>query len=146
MNLRRYVLVYLAVGFGLALLSIAALALFSFDIANGGMVIIPPMAAAMVEGQRFAQQNARLPDGAEMWRFSRLAALVTLAVAMIVTVLLGFVLPDIRALMSARFGAGILMGAVVAQALLSFLVTRYFLGLGARSALNSGKQKGGRGK
>lgn len=142
MNIRRYALVFVGVIIGLGLLTFAMRALFGFNIFNGGMAIIPPMAAAMIEGQRFALKEKRLPESAEMWRFSRSAAFVALAIAMVATVALSFIVPQMRALMAMRAGGGILMGGVLLQALLSFFVTRYFLGLGARSAQNSAKKKG----
>ncbi len=142
MNIRRYALIFVGVAVGLGLLSLAVQALFGIDIFNGGMAIIPPMTAAMIEGHRYAMKEKRLPESPDMWRFSRSAALVVLAIAMVATVALSFVVPQMRALMAMRAGGGILMGVVLLQTLLAFLVTRYFLGLGARSALNAAKKKG----
>lgn len=136
MNIRRYTLVFLGVSVGLWVLSLLVMQIFKFDIANGGMMILPPMVAAMVEGNKFAQQNGRLPEKGDMWKFARIAALVVLAISMVFTAVMTFVIPELRNLMAQRMGGGILMAAVLVQALVAFLVTRFFLGLGAKSALN----------
>jgi len=136
MNIRRYTLVFLGVSVGLWILSLLVMQIFKFDIANGGMVILPPMVAAMIEGHKFAGQNGHLPEKSDMWKFARIATLVVLALTMIFTVVMTFVVPELRSLMAQRMGGGILMAAVLVQALVAFLVTRFFLGLGAKSALN----------
>jgi F0F1-type ATP synthase assembly protein I len=136
MNITRYVIVFVGVSVGLWFLSLLVLQIFDFDISNGGMVILPPLFAAMIEGNRFARRLGRLPESGEMWKFARTAALIVLAITMIFSVVMTFVIPQLRAMMAQPMGAGLLLGAVVLQALLAFLVTRFFLGLGAKSGLN----------
>ena len=136
MNIRRYALVFIGTSLGLWALTMLALLVFEFDISNGGMVILPPLVAAMIEGHRFARSNGRLPEKLEMWKFARLAALVVMAVTMVFTVIMTFFVPELRELMAQRMGAGVLLALVVLQALIAFLVTRFFLGFGAKSGLN----------
>lgn len=136
MNIRRYIIVFLGVSVGLWFLSLLVLQIFDFDISNGGMVLLPPLVASMIEGNKFARSTGRMPETGEMWRFARTAAMVVLAITMIFTVVMTFVIPDLRALMGQRMGAGILMGAVLIQAVVALLVTRFFLGFGAKSGLN----------
>ncbi|MBA84857.1 ABZJ_00895 family protein [Thalassobius sp. S69A] len=136
MSIPRYTFVFLGVSVGLWFLTLMIGQVFDFDISNGGMVIVPPLFAAMIEGNRFARRTKRLPESSEMWKFARTAALVVLAITMVFSVVMTFVIPQLRAMMSQPMGAGLLLGAVVLQAFLAFLVTRFFLGLGAKSGLN----------
>lgn len=136
MNITRYTFVFLGVSVGFWFLSLLVLQIFDFDISNGGMVIVPPLFAGMIEGNRYARRTKRLPESKEMWKFARVAALIVLAITMIFSVVMTFVIPQLRDLMSQPMGAGLLLGAVVLQALLVFLVTRLFLGLGAKTGLN----------
>ncbi|MGH1354723.1 MAG: ABZJ_00895 family protein [Thalassovita sp.] len=136
MNITRYIIVFLGVSVGLWFLSLLVLQIFDFDISNGGMVLLPPLVAAMIEGNKFSRRTGRLPESAEMWKFARTTALVVMAITMIFSVIMTFIVPQLRAMMSQPMGAGLLMGAVILQALLAFLVTRFFLGFGAKSGLN----------
>jgi len=135
MNIRRYTVVFIGVSLGLWLLQLLVMLVFKFDISNGGMIVIPPLVAAAIEGNRYSRATGQLPESSEMWKFARLAALVVLAVTMVFTVIMSFAVPDLRALMSQRMGAGILMGMVLLQAVIAFLATRFFLGVGAKTGL-----------
>jgi hypothetical protein len=136
MNITRYTVVFLGVSVGLWFLTLLVSQLFDFDLSNGGMVLLPPLVAAMIEGNKYARQTRKLPESGQMWRFARTAAMVVLAITMIFTAVLTFVVPQLQAMMAQPMGAGMLMGAVLLQALIPFLTTRFFLGLGAKSGLN----------
>ncbi|WP_420568544.1 ABZJ_00895 family protein [Thalassovita sp.] len=136
MNIIRYTIVFLGVSVGLWFLTLMVVQLFDFDISNGGMVLLPPLVAAMIEGNKYARKTRQMPESGQMWRFARTAALVVLAITMIFTVVLTFVVPQLQAMMAQPLGAGMLMGAVLLQAVIAFLTTRFFLGMGAKSGLN----------
>jgi hypothetical protein len=137
MDVRRYILVFIGVSLGLWLLQLIVMLVFGFDISNGGMVVVPPLVAGAIEGNRYARRNGALPTSSEMWKFSRLAALFVLGITMVFTVIMAFTVPELRAMMSQGMGAGLLMGMVLIQATIAFLATRFFLGIGAKTGLKA---------
>ncbi|WP_420004107.1 ABZJ_00895 family protein [Arenibacterium sp. LLYu02] len=137
MNLRRFSLVYLAIMMGLMVIVVLVQAIFAFDIANAGMAILPSMGAAMAEGQSFARREARLPSSSEMWGFARKAGVLILGFTMISVAVFSVAAPQIKAMMSDTTGALVLMGAILFQAAVSFVLVRHFVGLGAKSMLKA---------
>lgn len=137
MNLRRFSLVYLAIMMGLMVIVVLVQAIFAFDIANAGMAIIPSMGAAMVEGQSFARREQRLPTSSEMWGFARKAGVIILGFTMISVAVFSVAAPQIKAMMTDTTGALFLMGAILFQAAVSFVLVRHFVGLGAKSMLKA---------
>lgn len=143
MNLRRFALVYLAIMMGLMVLIVLIQAIFAFDIANAGMAIIPSMGAAMVEGQSFARREHRVPTSLEMWGFARRAGVIILGFTMISVAVFSVAAPQIKSMMQDWTGALFLIGGILFQAAVSFVLVRHFLGLGAKSMLKT--TSGGRG-
>lgn len=132
-NLLRYAGVYIAAAIGLAALTWAAAALLGVRLPTGLSTALPPMLAAMIEGQALARA-ARAPiPGGDAWRE---AGRMTLVVALLNAVILAGVLTFTPELANAQ--AASIIGLVFLVLLgVVFLVNRFFLGLGARSQLKS---------
>ncbi|OIQ28632.1 MAG: hypothetical protein BM562_12555 [Alphaproteobacteria bacterium MedPE-SWcel] len=145
MNLRRFTLVYMALMLALMVLVVLVRAISGYDIANAGMAIIPAMGAAMVEGQKFARREERLPEPAQMWRFARQSAVIIFGLSMVSVLLFSVTAPEIKLLLSQNYGGALLLGALLFQVAVSFCLVRHFVGLGARSALSARAGKGGQG-
>ncbi|NIZ15528.1 ABZJ_00895 family protein [Phaeobacter sp. HF9A] len=137
MSLRRFTLVYIATLMALMVLVVLAQAVTGYDIANAGMSIIPAMSAGMAEGQFFVRSKKRMPENAEMWHFARQATVVMLGLTMVAVAIFSVAVPQIRFMLSQPSGGMLLLAAVLFQVALSFLLVRYFLGLGAKSALRA---------
>ncbi|TNJ41159.1 ABZJ_00895 family protein [Phaeobacter sp. B1627] len=145
MNLRRFTLVYLALILAMMVLVVLVQAVTGFDIANAGMAIIPAMGAAMIEGQKFARREGRQPESAQMWRFARQSVVIILGLSMVAVMLFSVTAPEIKMLLSQQYGGALLLGALLFQVAVSFILVRHFVGLGARSVLGAPTGKGGRG-
>ncbi|KUP94138.1 ABZJ_00895 family protein [Tritonibacter horizontis] len=151
MNLRRFSLVYLATMLGLMMIVVLVQAVGNFNVANAGMAIIPAMVAGLVEGQRFAGVEKRLPESSQIWRFACRAAVIILGLTMISVSIFSVAAPQIKLMLSHTQGALLLLAAILFQTAVSFLLVRYFVALGAKSALRAQAdlaaktRKGGRG-
>ncbi len=137
MNLKRFTLVYVATSLALIAIVSAVQAFMGFRIANGGMSIIPAIVAAMMEGQRYAGAHRALPEGADMWRFAKAAALVILGLSLVFVVLFSLIMPQIRQMMSDPVGASVLFAGSLLQAALGLVLVRFFIGMGAKSQLTA---------
>jgi len=145
MKLVRFAAVYLATMVGLMVLVVLLQAIANVDIANAGMAIIPAMVAAMVEGQSFARSEDRLPDSAEMWGFARRAGVIILGLTMMSTAVFSVAMPEVKFILTQPYGAVMLLGAILFQTVISFVLVRFFLASGAKSALKAARRAGGRG-
>lgn len=137
-NLLRYAGVYVAAMLGLAALTWALQALMGFRLPTGLSTALPPMLAAMMEGQALARGSRALISGAAAWReAAKMTLVVALINALVLFALLGLMpeLAETRAVVIIG-GIFLLLLAVV------LLVNRFFLTLGAKSqlkALEAGK-------
>ena len=133
MNPTRYALWAAGTAVFLQILSMAIAAAFDFDISNAGMFIIPPMAAAMIEGQKWVREHKAMPEASDMWRWSRSGAVILFGVYLILFVLFGMVVPEVRAALSQPAVAGILVVFLILLCAFSIVINRWFLGIAARS-------------
>ncbi len=141
MNLKRYALNFIATSVALFAVNFALLTFANVDIANAGMGLIPIFLAAMLEGQRYAREHGDAPESSAMWQFSKQAAMVVVALNMVFIAGASFVVPEIQFLMTQSWGPGVLLCIVLVIGLLSFLLTRQFLGMGARTTLKAEAKK-----
>jgi cobalamin synthase len=139
-KLGRFAIVYLGIMVALMVLILLVQAIFRFDISNAGMAIIPAMGAAMVEGQAFAKAQERMPEPAEMWGFARRAGIVILGLTLLSTAAFSLAVPEIKHILSQPQGTMFLLVAVLFQAMISFLLVRFFLATGAKSMLRAQKR------
>lgn len=137
MNLKRFSIVYVVTALALIAIVSAVQAVLGFRIANGGMSIIPAIVAGMIEGQRYARAHRALPEGADMWRFAKAAALVILGLSLVFAVVFSLIMPDLRQMMSDPVGASVLFAGSLLQAALGLVLVRFFVGMGAKSQLTA---------
>ncbi len=142
MNLSRFLQTY-----GLACLGICALVLvvqvaFELDFANAGTSVVPVMLAAMLEGQRFVRTQGEMPSPALMWRFARRAALYVVAIGAVLTFGLSFVLPELSWLLTHGWGLVAIVIILLVTYLLSLMIIRQFLGMGAKIVMKDKGRKG----
>lgn len=124
-DLTRYALWYLAGLVGVVLLSAILKAAAGFALPAGVPSIIPPILAAMMEGQRIARDQ-RAPLSAN--DLLRSAALMTAVVAAINLVILGlFLALPATAQMLAQVPLWILVGLFVALLVVAGLLNWFFL-------------------
>ena len=133
MNPKRYALWAAGTAVFLQVLSMAVAILFGFDISNAGMFIIPPMAAAMIEGQKWVREHKAMPETSDLWRWSRSGAVILFGVYLILFVLFGMVVPEVRAALSQSAVAGLVVVFLILICAFSILINRWFLGISARS-------------
>ncbi|MBT8153380.1 ABZJ_00895 family protein [Epibacterium ulvae] len=141
MDLKRYALNFILTALALMVVNYALLTFADVDIGNAGMGLIPIFLAAMLEGQRYAREHGDVPESRAMWQFSKQAAMVVVAINMVLVAALSFVLPDLRYLMTQSWGPGVLLCVILVVGVISFLLTRQFLGMGARTTLKAEAKK-----
>ncbi|QPH53876.1 ABZJ_00895 family protein [Pontivivens ytuae] len=129
-----YLAILVAAIIGMAVLIFVVQWLTGVNIGGGATAIVPPMAAAMLVGQRWAKQRGATPTSKEAWRFAFVAGLVF------------FALQILLALMVAASGVlgpvnqgfiGLMVGLVIAYTAVAILMHRWFVMMGARSALKA---------
>ncbi|QDC11073.1 hypothetical protein FHY55_18350 [Oceanicola sp. D3] len=132
-NLMRYAGVYIAAAVGLAVLIWIADAAFGLRLPTGLSTALPPMLAALLEGQAFARAYRELAPNGEAWS---IALRMTLVVAVInAVILLGMLLFTPQLADPEAFG----IIAVVFVVLLGLVlvVNRVFFGMGVKSQLKA---------
>ncbi|GGB26120.1 ABZJ_00895 family protein [Allosediminivita pacifica] len=134
-NYVRYGALYFAAMVVLAGVSVMMTRVLGFGFPSGAASIIPPMAAALFEGQQAGRAGAR-PSGRALWAvafaMTGVAVLINGAIAAIF-----LSMAETRALLSQvplRYFTGI--AALLIAAVL--LVNRFFFGIGLKSGLAKG--------
>ncbi len=132
-SLLRYAGIYIATALGLALLTWVLASFAGVRLPTGLSTALPPMLAALLEGQAFARETREPLLNDEAWSA---AFRMTLVVAVINAIILGGVLlftpeltnPEVLTIVGVVF---LVLLVVV------LLVNRIFLGMGARSQLKA---------
>ena len=137
MNLLRFTIV--CVGIFIAL-PIAAALLNSFlgiDISSSAFGVIPPMIAALVEGQYMARTQERLPEMNEKLRLTVFGTLLVIALNTLVMALATQFFPGFAAAVGTGIGAGIAIGMFAFFAAVSAASIFFFFGFGAKNELKA---------
>ncbi|MCO6384977.1 ABZJ_00895 family protein [Oceanicola sp. 502str15] len=132
-NLLRYAGVYIAAAVALAALLWALEAFLGVSAPSGLSTALPPMLAALIEGQAYARTTRAPLPGGEAWAGALRMTLVVAAINAVVLLGVLLVMPELREPQ--------LLGivAVVFVVLLGvvFLANRFFFGMGAKSQLKA---------
>lgn len=132
MNLNRFLLTYGLACLGIGALVLVAQAVFALDLANAGTSVVPVMLAAMLEGQRFVRDHGEMPSTIVMWRFARRAAFYVVVIGAALTFGLSFILPELSWLRTHNWGLVAIVIILLVTYLLSLMIIRQFLGMGAK--------------
>ena len=131
--LGSYILIYVGTILAVIVTVMLVRAIFAVDIGNAGTAILPPIAAALLVGQRWARAAGAVPPSPEIWRFAIVAAVAAFAL---------MVLAALASLAALGPDAGDLApyvgGIVLLFTALTVLLNRWFVMLGARMALRAG--------
>ena len=127
MNAKRFALVVTGTMLALALLVVALRVLLGVDLANGGLTMIPPMLGAMVEGQKHAKAS-RAPIE-KPWALAVQMTGITLAINLVFGAIVFFLVPGFDVVITYPW---LITAFVCVVALVWLLVTRYFIGFGAK--------------
>lgn len=142
MNYLRYTGVLIAASIAVALLQAVIERVWHIPSGHWGSVIAP-MVAAMVEGQKFAEAQGRLPEGAERRRFAAVATAINLAIGGVLLGALALVTPQLETLFT-REGLGIL-GLLLAVVLgFVYLLSWAFVKNGAKGVLKAAERRAAR--
>ncbi|MCT4554459.1 MAG: ABZJ_00895 family protein [Pelagimonas sp.] len=137
MSLKRYAIVFVLAILGLIVVGIA-LAPLGVKLPTGISVWMPPMLAALNAGTKYGEQHGAAPPKAEAWRLARLMTLVAIAIHILLSV--GFIAVSVPSqgwgLLAAIGPVGMIIIVLVMVAV-TFLSNRFFLGLGAKTALKA---------
>lgn len=140
-DLTRYGLWYVAGLAGVVLLSILLQAVAALPLPPGVSAIVPPILAAMIEGQRMGRADPTPRSATDLWT----AALSTTAVvAAINLVILGlfWMVPGVAQRL-ASVPVWILAGAFLALLVVVLLVNWFFLGQSIRNEIKRRSKTGG---
>lgn len=132
-NMTRYAGIYLATLVGVTLVGYALTAAFNLSPPTGVATILPPIIAAMAEGQRIARETGKQLESNVKWRA---AAAMTGLVIMLnaALLLLMLAIPAMRAMLTQIPPALLGIVTLVLVALI-FFANRYFLGQGLKNEL-----------
>lgn len=129
-SLPRYAAIYILAMAALFILSIVLEQLAGIPIPSGLSTVIPPMMAAMIEGQRVAKAERRTFESDGKWR----AAFKMTGVAIVInTIVAGLLMAftDIGQAFAAA-GANIVVSVAAFLIVLTLLVNRMFLATGIK--------------
>jgi hypothetical protein len=139
-KLARYVGVYFLIVAVMVLFTWIVVAVFDSRVPTGLASFLPPMIAALVEGQRFAMDHGTAPPKGRIWR----AALRMTGVVLVINLFFfgGFLLfqPEWMDMVQSHTLFVLMFGG--ALLLLVLLVNRFFYGLGIKSYLKSKAAQG----
>lgn len=137
MNILRFTLVMLGLMIGLPVLALIVESVAGFDITSSAFNIIPPMLAAMVEGQALARGENRGPTAAERLRLTLIG---TGIYAVLQLVLLGAVaqlVPMFGEMLFSGVGIGLTSGLLIFFVVVAALSIYFFYWFGAKNELKA---------
>jgi hypothetical protein len=129
--MKRFAIIYLIATFAFAILSTILEHVFGLSIGTATGVV--PLAVTAIDmGQNFFKKTGRVPEKYESWRLARWATVVSFAVSLILMALFAAINPsEIMGSIAVVGLPGFLLIIGVVM-LLSFLIIRMFIGLGAK--------------
>lgn len=142
MNYLRYTGVLFAASIGVAVLQAVIERVLHIPSGRWGS-IVAVMVAAMVEGQKFATAQGRLPEGAERRRFAGIATAINLVIAAVIVGLLALIDPDVAAMFSGDLLWVMALVLLVALGLI-YLLSWSFVKNGAKSVLKAAERRAAR--
>ncbi|MTH98675.1 MULTISPECIES: ABZJ_00895 family protein [Alphaproteobacteria] len=133
-NIVRFSLVYVGTCIAMPFMDLAAQKLLGAELPGAAAGMIPFMTAAMIEGQRYVKDHGEKPTTSGMWAASRLMALVGLVWSLLLAVVFVMVFPEVLAPLSSLPIIWMLVILGISF-VLSILLCRLFIGLGAKNQL-----------
>ncbi|WP_424941017.1 ABZJ_00895 family protein [Aliiroseovarius sp. S253] len=132
LNWKRYAGVYILSMIGLMILSLLLERLFAFSLPSGLSVVLPPMMAAMIEGQKRADAGLGPYEKTEIWSAASLATSVVGVITVAVLAGLLVLMPPMREMFSSiSMMTWVLVFAGIMG--LTLLVNRSFLAMGYKN-------------
>jgi hypothetical protein len=135
MNIPRYIAVFLGLAIGLPILLDLIATFAGINLSSSATAIIPPMIAAMIEGQYFARRHQRTPDRSDKLAFTKVALVFSLVCTAVLVALTYTLSADFRAYFDDPVFLRIAGIIVVAFVPIFAIVAYVFFGLGARNEL-----------
>ncbi|WP_377193203.1 ABZJ_00895 family protein [Ruegeria meonggei] len=138
-SILRFSLVFTLVSIAIPLFVFAASAVFDVDLSGSFVHMVPFIAGAIFEGQRYAQQFDEMPAKSEMWNAALIMACVGMVISLVWAALLFFALPSLSAPLRDIPILFLAIGFCVIL-LIAFLMCRVFVALGARTYLKNSRR------
>ena len=135
MNYMRYTGVVIGLTIGLPLLLGLLRQLTGINLSTGFVAIAPALAGAMIEGQRFATQNDRMPTRAETKSFVFFGTLIAAGFLALFTATVVTNLPGYERLLYNPPSMGLIIGIVVFLVAMIALCNFLFLRMGCKNQL-----------
>ena len=134
--IKRFVIIYPLACLGLGILTIILENFTEFS-SNIGMSFISVYASGADLGQQFYKRERRLPTKSECWQLARMATVVIILWSILFTAILIILSPKIAATLG-------LVGFIIVflvVGLISLVVLRWFIGLGAKGMIKQEERK-----
>ena len=142
LNWKRYAGVYILSMIGLMIIGLLLQRLFGFSLPPGLSTVLPPMMAAMIEGQKRADSGLGQYENTEAWSAASFATMVVGVITVVVLAGLLIVMPPMREMFSSiSMMTWVLVFAGIM--VLTLLVNRVFLTLGYKNQRKALDKKAG---
>ncbi|WP_071674568.1 ABZJ_00895 family protein [Nioella nitratireducens] len=138
-NPRRYLLIFGGAMIVLFVLTLAGQALFGINLGSAAIPLIPAMAAAAVEGQRYAREHREDPVGMVAWQAALKMSFIALGLNILQLGLMMLVQPATYTVMMQNPLPSI--GILALYFGLWVLVNRFFYRIGLRNERSTGARK-----
>ncbi|NDW54676.1 ABZJ_00895 family protein [Aliiroseovarius sp. PrR006] len=143
LNWKRYAGVYILSMIGLMIIGLLLQRLFGFSLPTGLSTVLPPMMAAMIEGQKRADAGLGQYENTEAWSAASLATMVVGVITVAVLAGLLILMPLMREMFSSiSMMTWVLVFAGIMG--LTLLVNRFFLTMGYKNQRKALDKKAGK--
>lgn len=132
----RFAVIYIAVSIAVPVVLYLIELAFGFSLSSSGVSILPYLAAALEAGTRHVNTHKQMPSKSDMWKGAAYMGLIGTGISSVFALSLLFISPEIGELvgsLSALTWVLIILGLFV----FGVLISRLFVGLGARTAAKS---------
>ncbi|WP_238366812.1 ABZJ_00895 family protein [Mesobacterium pallidum] len=141
LNFVRYGLTYILAVAGLTLVSILMIRYLGIDFPSGAASVIPPMAAALLEGQRIGRSVTEMPANGVLWQAAGKATALVAVLNLVLLYAVSF-LPGIGAVL-AQIPPGLLTLIAAVLLVVVLWINWWFLRLGIKNELKAAKGRKG---
>ena len=124
--LNRYLAVLTASVVGITLIGYLLAVAAGIALPMGALAVLPPMIGALHVGQHWGRERGHVPEARAAWRWAGAGALVYLALIVVLAVPMFGVIRNVL---------GLAVVLAVLTTLMTVLLNRFFLSIGARSAV-----------
>jgi|GEM_PF-3475440 len=135
MNYMRYTGVVIGLTIGLPILLGLLRQLTGINLSTGFVAIAPALAAAMIEGQKFATKHDRMPTRAETKSFVILGTLIAAGFLVLFTATVVTNLPGYEQILRNPPSTSLIIGIVVFLVAMIALCNFFFLRMGCKNQL-----------